>query len=305
MLLFLTRKISGSSDVLMQLFDQRQIPAFRFNVDMFDHYCFEWNCKGFSFKAPQNKKIYSSELTQFVCYKGLLSVDEYADFDMQYTENKWIKSWLNCLYHDLAVFAAERRLLRLWEPWEAKFPKTSQMMYARRYFEVPPFSLHWGKRLASKNVIVKSLTARPFSNRQHMYAKKVNRNSLDPAYPWFTQDIAEGNRDATVLYINGKIHCYQFATERGDLTDWRVTQGTDENRWTPWNAGKEFEQKVDAFMKEIGLHFGRLDFIIGGKEPQFLEVNPCGQFGWLDDEKLTLHNEVVDAIMDPSSTIGI
>ena len=55
----------------------------------------------------------------------------------------------------------------------------------------------------------------------------------------------------------------------------------------------------------MNLKFGRLDFIIGGKEPQFLEVNPVGQFGWLDDEKLTLHNEVADAILDASTTIKI
>ena len=179
------------------------------------------------------------------------------------------------------------------------------MIHARKYFEVPTFLLHWGKCFSSKEVIVKPLTARPFSNGQLMYAEKVNRKLLDRKYPWFTQEIAEGNRDATVVYISGKCHCYQFAKTRGKLTDWRVTQGTSDNKWIPWNAGEEFEEKVDAYMKELGLHFGRLDFIIGGKEPQFLEVNPCGQFGWLDDEKLTLHNEVVDAILDPRTTITI
>ena len=84
-----------------------------------------------------------------------------------------------------------------------------------------------------------------------------------------------------------------------------MTQGSDRNQLIPWNAGKEFEEKVDAYMKELGLKFGRLDFIIGGAEVQFLEVNPCGQFGWLDDRKLTLHNEVVDAILDPESTVAL
>ena len=136
------------------------------------------------------------------------------------------------------------------------------------------------------------------------YAHIVDRSELHPDWPWFTQEIADGNRDATVVYINGKVHCFQFAAERGDLTDWRVTQGTDSNQWIPWDAGAEFEEKIRLYMKDLGLKFGRLDFIIGGKEPQFLEVNPCGQFGWLDDEEtLTLHNEVLDAILDQSSTV--
>ena len=136
-----------------------------------------------------------------------------------------------------------------------------------------------------------------------MYAKITDQGELDTDWPWFTQEIADGDRDATVLYINGKIHSYQFATVRGELTDWRVTQGTERNQWIPWESSSDFERKVDAYMKEMNLKYGRLDFIIGGQEPQFLEVNPCGQFGWLDDARHTLHNEVVDAILDPSSTI--
>ena len=58
-------------------------------------------------------------------------------------------------------------------------------------------------------------------------------------------------------------------------------------------------------MTELGLKFGRLDFIIGGEAPQFLEVNPCGQFGWLDDEEQELHQEVANAIFEPSSIITL
>ena len=152
--------------------------------------------------------------------------------------------------------------------------------------------------------MVKQLTQRPYQGMA-LYVDKVNATDLSLEFPWFVQEPAKGNRDATVLYINGKVHCYQFATERGELTDWRVTQGTEANKWVPWNAGEEFENKVCAYMREMGLKFGRLDFIIGGDEPEFLEVNPCGQFGWLDDENLTLHNEVLDAILDPSSTIEL
>ena len=154
-------------------------------------------------------------------------------------------------------------------------------------------------------MIVKSLIARPFDDRRFLFAKALDVNSLSPEYPWFTQEIASGNRDATVLYVNGRVHSYQFATERNELTDWRVTQGTDANRWEQWDAGEEFMGKVRAFMLEMGLKFGRLDFIIGGKEPQFLEVNPCGQFGWLDDANKNLHKEVADAILDQESVIII
>ena len=65
------------------------------------------------------------------------------------------------------------------------------------------------------------------------------------------------------------------------------------------------EEIIQDYVFDL-LKYGRLDFIIGGSEPQFLEVNPEGQFGWLDDEDgLPLHNEVADAILDPTSVVTL
>lgn len=305
MILFLTRKLSGTSDILMEIFEQRNISVFRFNTDMFDKYEFQWDTKGFCISDKYSHYIDSKQIKIIICYKGLISVDECADFDITHSECKYIKSWLNCLHHDIVKLGLENKLIRLWSPFEPLFPKVWQMNMAKKYFSVPEYTLYWGNELSSKNVICKPLTSRPLENNNFIYAQKVDRSLLDIKYPWFTQNIADGNRDATVVYINGKVYCYQFATERGDLADWRVTQGTDRNKWISWDVEKEFENKIDLFMKEIGLKYGRLDFIIGGKEPQFLEVNPAGQFGWLDDEKFTLHNQVVNAILDTSSIITL
>lgn len=306
MILFVTRKISASSDLVTNILTERKIQVFRFNVDMFPQYEFMWRDDSFEISDPVGHICHSRDLKNMVFYKGLFSVDEPTDYDQDYTETKWLKSWINNLYYCFVRYGAERNMIRLWHPGDFTCSKPWQMTVAKDFFEVPEFTIHWGFSLKPEEVIAKPLTSRPLSSTQMMmYARKVNRAELDPKYPWFTQEIAEGNRDATILYINGKVHCYQFATERGELSDWRVTQGTDKNRWEPWDAGTDFENRIRAYMQKMNLKYGRLDFIIGGKEPQFLEVNPVGQFGWLDDEKLTLHNEIVDAILDESSSIKI
>lgn len=307
MIFFLSGKISGSTNMLMEVFEKRNISVFRFNLDMFDSYRILWNNDEFEITDPTGRRCRSSEITEMVFYKGLipswLSFDDSKPYN---AEREWIISWLNQLYGCIACYGAEHNLIRLWRPHGFGYAKTLQMKIAKKYFPVPDFQIHSGFSLPSHQVIVKPLTQRPLSNGEMAYAKIVDQADLDPAWPWFTQKIADGNRDATVLYINGKVHCYQFATIRGDLTDWRITQGTDANRWIPWDAGRDFEQKIDQYMREMNLIYGRLDFIIGGKEPQFLEVNPEGQFGWLDDDNgLPLHNEVADAILDPTTTIHI
>lgn len=306
MLLHIARKISGSSDALMGILSQRNIPAFRLNLDMFNKYQFIWRGDEFEIEDCVGHICCSSEIDTMAFYKGLLSIDEPLDFDSEYKEIKWLKSWMNNLYHCLVRYGAERNQIRLWHPCDFTCSKPWQMTVAKEFFAVPEYTIHWGFSLQSKQVIAKPLTCRPLEgNGEMLYAKIVDRAQLDPRYPWFTQEIADGDRDATILYVNGHVHCYQFATPRGELTDWRITQGTEVNKWEPWDAGKDFENRIDAYMKKMNLKFGRLDFIIGGKEPQFLEVNPVGQFGWLDDEKLTLHNEVADAILDASTTIKI
>ncbi|MBQ3350042.1 MAG: hypothetical protein IJG38_06545 [Thermoguttaceae bacterium] len=306
MFLHIARKLSGSSDVLMSIIAQRNIPAFRLNLDMFNKYQFMWRGDEFEIEDCAGHVCRSSEVDAIAFYKGLFSIDEILDFDSEYTETKWLKSWMNNLYHCFVRYGIERNQIRLWHPSDFTCSKPWQMSVAKEFFEVPEFTIHWGFSLQSKEVVAKPLTQRPLQdNGEMLYAKIVDRAQLDPRYPWFTQEIADGDRDATILYVNGHVHCYQFATPRGELTDWRTTQGTEVNKWEPWDAGKDFENRIDAYMRKMNLKFGRLDFIIGGKEPQFLEVNPVGQFGWLDDEKLTLHNEVVDAILDESSTIII
>ena len=271
---------------------------------MYDKYQFLWSNHGFEIIDPTDRSIDSSKITQAAIYKAALPPLEYVHFnDLVKGEGEWVKSTLNYITSSLAYWFIGRGLLRLWVPDEKSYSKVRQMEIAEKYFSVPDFFVHWGFSLPPQKVVAKTLTQKFFSDKKFPYASIVDRNELDPIYPWFTQEIAEGDRDATVLYINGKIHSYQFATVRGELTDWRVTQGTNRNQWIPWEPERCFERKVDAYMKEMGLKYGRLDFIIGGREPQFLEVNACGQFGWLDDKKLTLHNEVVDAILDPSSTI--
>ena len=306
MILLLTRKISGTSDMLMQVFAEQGVPAFRFNFDLFDHYKFQWTRDGFRFEDPMGRVCDSRDVTEMVFYKGLFSVDEPSDVDRNHEETKFVKSWMDALYHCFVRYGMERNLIRLIHPNPTTWAKTWQMEAAEKYFPVPEFMFHFGFAPESKEVITKNLTGRIFTTGDALMASVVDRSKLDPAYPWFTQDIAPGTRDATVLYVNGNVHCFQFATERSDCTDWRITQGTDANRWEPWDAGAEFEEKVRRYMRDMGLMFGRLDFIIGGEEPQFLEVNPCGQFGWLDDEEhLTLHHEVAAAILDPSTTLRL
>jgi hypothetical protein len=55
---------------------------------------------------------------------------------------------------------------------------------------------------------------------------------------------------------------------------------------------------IDGYMKALGLRFGRLDFLANKEDltdALFLEVNPNGQWGWMDTE---MKNGIFDAVVD-------
>ena len=305
MILVLTTSYCFSADVVIKIFRRMALPTFCLNVDRYWEYKFLFADNQFEIINKHGDILHSHEIRHVAIYKARLPIDEEFHADLNIAEVKWVRSSLNYIVNSLSRWAIQQSCLKLWTPYEIIYPKTFQMDVAKKYFSVPSYKVHWGFVMEPMDMIVKPLIGRPSENKGSFYAKVLNVNSLSSNYPWVTQEIASGNRDATVLYINGKVHSYQFATERNGITDWRVTQGTETNRWEKWNVCLEFKTKVRTFMQELGLKFGRLDFIIGGEEPQFLEVNPCGQFGWLDDEKLTLHHEVAKAIIEPSSLITL
>jgi hypothetical protein len=56
-------------------------------------------------------------------------------------------------------------------------------------------------------------------------------------------------------------------------------------------------------MGAASLKFGRLDFIVSLGTTWFLEVNPNGQYGWLDGPDLYIHRRILHSLFDPAATV--
>ena len=67
--------------------------------------------------------------------------------------------------------------------------------------------------------------------------------------------------------------------------------------WPRCELTPEEERAIRGFMDETGYRFGRFDFIRKGGELWFLELNPNGQWAWLDEKnEHGLVSMVADAI---------
>lgn len=287
---------------------ERGTPVFRFNIDLWLDYRFAWTPQGFAICDPAGRSLDSTAIIACLWRRpSLLDTPLWrggTGDDRAATEAE-----LHALVREIAEWARARNLLRLIEPFAPRrVGKLAQMRVAREYFEVPDWSAGWGFRYPRGRRMVKRFIPEPVGTgrERHLFVQSVEGERLSPDYPWFTQAIAQGERDATVLYVNGSCFGFEMKETRTALNveDWRSLKDNDRELWRGWTLTGGFSARIDTFMQRLGLRFGRLDFITGGDQPVFLEVNPNGQFGWLDEpDRWPLHRAVLDAVLDPASAI--
>ena len=69
----------------------------------------------------------------------------------------------------------------------------------------------------------------------------------------------------------------------GSTYDWRKEGRSLSKNWQPYNLPEDIEKKLLKLMAEFGLNYGAIDIIVtpDGRHV-FLEVNPVGEFFWLE-----------------------
>ncbi|MCC2113483.1 MAG: hypothetical protein KDJ16_15725 [Hyphomicrobiales bacterium] len=308
MLLLLSNSIDGTADVLVELCAERSEPAFRFNIDQWTQYRFAWTPAGYAFHDPTGRAVTSDEVT--ACLWRRPSLRDTPDWEGASVQDRTAtEAELHTLMRELADHARARGVLRLMEPFGARrIGRLAQMRIARDFFAVPDWAAGWGLRWPPGRRMVKRLTTEGLGEDRdrYIFVQSVDSERLAPGWPWLLQDIAPGTRDATVVYVAGRVFAFEMEATRAELEveDWRIRNGAHTDKWRPWSMPVGLAERIDGYMKRLGLHFGRLDFIVGDSDVAFLEVNPNGQFGWLDDpDGWPIHHAVLDAAFDPAMAV--
>lgn len=131
-----------------------------------------------------------------------------------------------------------------------------------------------------------------------LYVQEVCCTDLAEHWPWFLQEKVESRYDLTVLYLGGECHALRLDRSRFEGLDWRKFIGTGvDEQWQPVVLPKAVSLRIGAYMREMDLSYGRLDFLYTREDfgdLQFLEVNPHGQWAWMDLKK---DRGIFDAMM--------
>lgn len=308
MLLLLSNSLDGTADILVALCAERGVPVFRFNIDLWARYRFAWTPDGFVFHDPVGRALASEDVTAVLWRRP--SLRDTPDWEGGSPEDRAAtEAELQTIVRELADWARARGLLRLIEPsGPRRVGRLAQMRVARAFFLVPDWAVGWNLRWPPGRRMVKRLTTEAVGvlRDRYVFVQSVESDRLAPEWPWLLQEIAPGDRDATVFYVRGRTFGFEMEASRDDLgvEDWRIRNGAHDDRWRPWPLPPGLAERIDRYMTRLGLQYGRLDFIVGEAGVVFLEVNANGQFGWLDDPAdWPLHNAVLDAVLDPASAV--
>ncbi len=308
MLLILSNSIDGSADVLVRLCAERRQPVFRFNIDLWLNYRFAWTPDGFAIRDPCERMVTSGDISACLWRRPTLR-DTPTWQGGTAEDREATEAELHSIVRELAEWARARGLLRLVDPSAPRRAgRLMQMRVAQAFFTVPDWTVGWGFRWPAGRRMVKRFATEALGSAhdRYIFVQSVDAERLSPRAPWLTQEIGHGSRDATVLYVQGRCFGFQIDRTRAELgvEDWRTLIGTGTDRWQRWVLPAGLPESIGSYMDRLGLRFGRLDFIARDEELLFLEVNPTGQFGWLDDSSgWPLHRAVLEAALDPTSAV--
>ena len=198
---------------------------------------------------------------------------------------KFYLSELKYLLYELVTFMNEQGKLRFNLPYpDYLLGKVHQQRTAVKYLTVPNSNILLNITPSVEDpTIAKSLSAEQFSDGKVLYTVDVTNKELSPDL-WYLQDKVVAEFDLTIVHIYGKNFGFQLSRTSLTGMDWRKEQLESIQLWEWYDIPNYFEENINKFMKELGLVYGRLDFLNDKNftEPYFLEVNKNGQWAWLD-----------------------
>jgi hypothetical protein len=283
MLLILTNSLDGTTDEIVRRIGSDKV--FRFNVDLWRDYVFRVDTHGFHLADPTGRQYDSKDFR--AAYLRKPSFDDPLSIPEGGCPEAWLRAQISYFVQELYNWCAQQGLVRLVERGaQTRFGKFSQLWTASQYFSVPSWHFTRGTPLQSDGheYIVKPLTADFIGDYKLLFTTRAAPRELDPTYPWLLQREVAASHDVTVVYVAGQ--CFAFGLDRSTFSgvDWRKHINRVELTWKPWHLTEADRAAIGAFMHDARLDFGRLDFLACGDELQFLEVNPNGQWAWLDED---------------------
>lgn len=285
--------------------------TFDATTDLLVHHCGSDNIFRLNFDDLKNTKIKISE-KGILLFNGNCEIESLEikkvlwrkPFNAEFKQDKYFEAELKYIFREIFnLFLRDGKAILVRPRAETGIGKIVALRVADTYFNIPSWHVSFNNTLPQEGKVVKSLTSELVSAGKILYTTAVSTEILDESFPWFIQSQIDADFDVTTVYIDGNIFSFQLL--RNGFVDWRTQINKSNQEWKPYTLPESIDNSIRLFMKELGLKFGRLDWLRKDDKFFFLEVNPNGQWAWLDiDNENGLMRTMVEYINPHTSLRG-
>lgn len=282
-----TNSLDLTVDLLISRLGSDQV--FRFNIDLWRDYQIRIDHEGLFVANLTGRSVRQSDIAKFYWRRPHITARLYPERTID-QETNYMEQELFYAFRDSLNLIWSAGKVVLTEPMaDSRIGKLVQLAIARKYFQVPDYKFVAGSpnflQGSNGDVVVKSLTSERVTKHQILYTTRVVEQELDPYTPWFVQQYQPASHDITIVFVKGDLYAFELPRAKfiEQTPDWReVDPVISVDGWKPHCLPPEMQAAVRAFMEDLGLHYGRLDLLLDGESYAFLEVNPNGEWAWLD-----------------------
>lgn len=151
-----------------------------------------------------------------------------------------------------------------------------------------------------KNYAVKSIDTAIFASTDNEIFAYTTALSKDELFsedlhlaPICIQEYLQNKVDIRTTFVNGSFFSFSILKNgEGISGDWRKTS-KESLEYIPIDLPNNIEAKINHLMNILGLHFGGIDLIYCDETIYFIEVNPTGEWCWLQRTSRTPISETI------------
>lgn len=293
-LLIITNSYDATTDLLLDRL--AGLSVFRLNFDQPSKFRILIDNGGFNISDPTGRWV-SSETVKKAYWRKPFNGED----DEQKLWTKYVDAEMRYMLTEIANLLWAQQRFVLVEPFaERRTGKLLQLRLAHNHFVVPDYEVVLNHEFRIPNAVVKSLSGEPVGNKV-LFTSKARTEDLDRSFPWFVEQLVEGTKDVTVVFVRGEMFAFELERDFLDKSiDWRQFISPKQN-WNVHAIPAALQGSIATYMETLRLDFGRLDFLLDAEQRYwFCEVNPNGQFAWLD---LNGENGVLRAVVNEISPL--
>ncbi len=200
--------------------------------------------------------------------------------------------WLN---HPADVYRAETKAVQLAEAARVGFDVPHTFMTNDPGINPPATD---GRPVAIKSV--DTLLLRDDSDQLFGYTSIMDwKDAAIPelqAAPMTVQQALLDKVDLRVTVVEGHLWCTSIKRAgMGIEGDWRLT-GKNQLEIVDYGLSHEDAKRCHELVARLGLRYGAIDLAVAAGRTWFIEINPTGEWGWLDGETRPIAAAIAEAL---------